>query len=353
MATKFDCLATAIGSMPHTDPDEACDLVARYLQIPAWPQLPRRDPKENMYLQFFDTFLGLDMEAGGAGDKLSLTVDSNNQEKLARRLSELAKARQENDIEYGRFVTPDIAQGFDAFLKRGLKRDLGSPLAVKGQVTGPISLGLVATDPDRRPLIYDDNLAEPLAWHLRLKAAWQEHKLSRLSRNTIIFVDEPYMASLGSAFISLPEQRVRGLLEEVFRGITGLKGVHCCGNTDWSLLLDTSIDILSLDAYNYAQSLSLYPAEVKSFLERGGTIAWGIVPNEEEALKKEDEGELYDRLLEDAMAPFTRKGVRLEQLLKQSLITPSCGLAALSPEAASRALELLATLSQRLRERYI
>jgi hypothetical protein len=339
--------------MPHTDPDEACDLVARYLQIPAWPQLPRRDPRENMYLQFFDRFLGLDMEAWGSGDEASLIVDIGDQEKVIYGLSRLVKARQGNEIESGGFVTPDIAQGFDAFLKRGLEGNLGSPLAVKGQVIGPISLGLVATDPDRRPMVYDDNLAEPLAMHLRLKAAWQENELSRLSRNTIIFVDEPYLASLGSAFISLPEQRVRGLLEEVLGGITGLKGVHCCGNTDWSLLLDTSIDILSLDAYNYAQTLSLYPAEVKSFLERGGAIAWGIVPNEAEALENEDERELYDRLLEEAMAPLTRKGVRFEQLLKQSLITPSCGLAALSPEAASRALELLAKLSQRLRERYI
>ncbi len=349
MTTQFDCLATAIGSMPHTDPDEACGLVARYLQIPAWPQLPRRHPRENMYLQFFDNFLGLDMEAGGGGDESSLIVDIGDQEKVIYGLSRLVKARQGNEIEYGSFVTPDIARGLDAFLKT----DLGSPLAVKGQVIGPISLGLVVTDPDRRPIVYDDNLAEPLAMHLRLKAAWQENELRRLSRNTIIFVDEPYLASLGSAFISLPEQRVRGLLEEVLGGITGLKGVHCCGNTDWSLLLDTSIDILSLDAYNYAQTLSLYPAEVKAFLERGGAIAWGIVPNEEKALENEDERELYDRLLEEAMAPLTRKGVRFEQLLRQSLITPSCGLAALSPEAASRALELLAKLSQRLRERYI
>jgi methionine synthase II (cobalamin-independent) len=331
--------------MPHTDPDEACDLVARYLQIPAWPQLPRRDPKENMYLQFLDRFLGIDMEAWGSGDEASLIVDIGDQEKIIYGLSRLVKARQGNEIESGGFVTPDIAQGFDVFLKRGLEGKLDSPLAVKGQVIGPISLGLaVATDSDRRPMVYDDNLAEPLAMHLRLKAAWQENELSRLSRNTIIFVDEPYLASLGSAFISLPEQRVRDLLEEVLGGITGQKGVHCCGNTDWSLLLDTSIDILSLDAYNYAQTLSLYPAEVKSFLERGGAIAWGIVPNEAEALENEDE---------EAMAPLTRKGVRFEQLLKQSLITPSCGLAALSPEAASRALELLAKLSQRLRERYI
>ncbi len=74
MTTQFDCLATTIGSMPHTDPDEACGLVARYLQIPAWPQLPRRHPRENMYRQFFDRFLGLDMEAGGGGSTSEISM---------------------------------------------------------------------------------------------------------------------------------------------------------------------------------------------------------------------------------------------------------------------------------------
>ncbi|GAH14871.1 unnamed protein product, partial [marine sediment metagenome] len=53
------------------------------------------------------------------------------------------------------------------------------------------------------------------------------------------------------------------------------------------MLLSTKIDILSFDAYNYAQSLSLYPSEVKSFLDRKGNIAWGIVPNDELLLAKE------------------------------------------------------------------
>jgi methionine synthase II (cobalamin-independent) len=136
-------------------------------------------------------------------------------------------------------------------------------------------------------------------------------------------------------------------------GIKGLKGVHCCGNTDWSVLLGTSVDIVSFDAYNYAQSLSLYPSEVKSLLDRKGAIAWGIVPNDEPSLTKETAASLKDRL-EEAMAPFTRKGVPFRQLIGQGLLTPSCGLASLdTTEAAARALELLAELSQMIRKRYI
>ena len=111
------------------------------------------------------------------------------------------------------------------------------------------------------------------------------------------------------------------------------------------------IDILSFDAYNYADSLSTYADEVKSFLARGGTIAWGIVPNDEEALAKESLSSLYDRLGE-AMASFTRDGISFKQIISQGLLTPSCGLATLSKEAARQALELLAKLSDSVRKRW-
>ncbi|UCH51282.1 MAG: methionine synthase, partial [Chloroflexota bacterium] len=169
--------------------------------------------------------------------------------------------------------------------------------------------------------------------------------------HTVIFVDEPYLTSLGTAFTAVPNEQVTSLLEVVFSGIEGLNGVHCCGSTDWSLLLKSSTDILSFDAYNYADSLSCYPAEVKAFLERGGNIAWGIVPNIEEASVKESAASLYDRLGE-AMAPFTREGVPFKQLIAQGLLTPSCTLASMSREAASRTLKLLAELSATVRSKH-
>jgi methionine synthase II (cobalamin-independent) len=145
---------------------------------------------------------------------------------------------------------------------------------------------------------------------------------------------------------------VVSLLNEVFGGIEGLKGVHCCGNTDWSVILESDVDIISFDTYNYAQSLSLYPDAVRKLLDRGGAVAWGIVPNEEKTIAKETPASLKDRL-EEAMAPFTRKGVSFRQLLAQGLLTPSCGLASIgSEEAAVGALELLAGLSDKIRVKY-
>ncbi len=281
---EFGCLPTVIGSMPHTDPAEACSHITHYLKdIPAWPQLPNRSFLENMYAQFSQGFPGVVVKEN------SLYVDRSQD--LDKPLEQLYAAYLENDIDKYP-ISPEYAAGLHYFL------DLNnlSPKVVKGQVTGPITWGLTVTDDSRRAILYDDILGDAVARFLRLKAAWQEKKLSRISKNTIIFVDEPYMAAFGSISMALSKEKVIDLLEEVFSGISGLKGIHCCGNTDWPILLETSVDILSFDAYNYAQSLSLYPAEVAKFLERKGTIAWGIIPNDEESLAKESVASLKDRL---------------------------------------------------------
>ena len=335
---EFECLPTAIGSMPHTDSGEACSIVMKCLpDIPVWPQLPQRSPKENMIIQFSEGFPGVVID----GDKIHIEPSADFESKLEQIH---IGCEQDNASEYG--ISAEYAAGLHAFLSKAA----GSKI-VKGQVTGPITWGLRVASQDGLGILYDDTLAETVAKFLRLKAAWQENILREISPNTIIFVDEPYLVSLGSVFTPVPEEKVPALLEEVLRGIKGTKGLHCCGNTNWSVLLDTKIDILSFDAYNYASSLSTHSDKVKSFLGRGGSIAWGIVPNEEEALAKESLSSLRDRL-EEAMAPFTRDGVKFRQLIAQGLITPSCGLESLSLEAASQALELTSKLSQDLRSRY-
>ena len=331
--------ATAIGSMPNVDPQEACSLILANLpDIPAWPQLPKRAFTENMYAQFSEGFPGIVLE----DDRI--WIDRSRD--LSDSLEGLYADYLGGVVERGA-IGRDYADGLHLFLETAGRQN---PKAVKGQITGPISFGLTVTDQDRRPLLYDEVLADALAKHLRLKAAWQQQRLSELCPTTILSVDEPYLSSLGSAYVALPRDQVLTLLDEVLGGISGLKAIHCCGNTDWSVVLETGIDILSFDAYSYGESLTLYPTEVRSFLERGGVIAWGIVPNDEPSLARETEVSLLARLtgLMDLMAS---KDVSRGILWSRCLITPSCGLESVSAEGAARALELTAKVSAGFKQR--
>jgi hypothetical protein len=341
--TEFYCLPTIIGSMPHTDPKKACALITRYLKdIPAWPQLPRRSFLENMYVQYSEGFPGM------VNENNRIYVDTAKD--YTRALEMLYQAYLDNDA--GKYpLGRDYAAGFYAFLEQ----DKFSPAAVKGHVTGPLSWGMTVTDENKRSILYHEILGDAIPKFLKLKAMWQEKELKKVSRKTIIFVDEPYMASYGSSVaagvFSKPEKIIE-MINEVFEGISGLKGIHCCGNTDWSILLKTKMDILNFDAYAYAQSLSIYPEEVKKFIARGGCIAWGIVPQFSEPLSKETVASLKDRLGE-AMAPFTRNGLSVKDIIKHSLLMPCCGLLPLaSEEEAEKALELLTGLSVEMRRKY-
>lgn len=341
MTFKPDLLPMTVGSLPHPEVATAWDLILqRTPEIPAWPQLPRRAFHENMYVQYSERFPGVQLDE----DDQRIWVD--READLDPELEELYLAYLEETLDFGA-ISPNYAAGMAA-----LPADqVSNAQAIKGHVTGPISWGLVVVDKDRRPTLYDETLADAIARHLKLKAMWQEAQLRQVNPNTIIFIDEPYMSSFGSAYVAINREQVIELMEEVLSGIQGLKGVHCCGNTDWSILLDTSVDILSLDAYEYADNLALYPNEVRSFLDRGGIIAWGIVPNSPQ-VEKETVESLVERLLA-GMNAIANKGIPLEDLLQSSLITPACGLGTLTVPQAERGLELMAGVSAAMRATYL
>jgi hypothetical protein len=334
---KAELHSLAAGSLPHTDPAAACQLALEVLDIPTWPQLPRRSFLENMYVQFSERFPGVVI------NNERIYVD--REQDLDPALEQLYVAYLMDDLDHAA-VSVEYAAGLHHFLNL----DLGQPAILKGQITGPVSWGLMVTDENRRPILYDDVLAEAIGTHLRLKASWVEQELRKLSSQTIMFVDEPYMTSFGSAFVSLSRDQVVTLMEEVFAGIEGLKGVHCCGNTDWSLLLSTTVDILNLDAYEYAEALALYPDQVGAFLERGGIIAWGVIPASDQVYE-----ETIDSLLERfhvALHLLAGKGLHQDDLLSSALIMPSCGCGSLAVETAERVFKMTGELAQALQERY-
>ncbi len=223
----------------------------------------------------------------------------------------------------------------------------------KGQVTGPVSLGLSVTDQDRYAILYHDLLGDVVVKMLAMNARWQVRQLRAVRPQVLIFVDEPYLVSFGSAYVSLERDAVIAMLNEVFAAIHSegaLAGVHCCGNTDWSLLLDTSVDVLNLDAFGYLEALSLYPAELRAFLDRGGIIAWGIVPNNE-TIHNLSAGDLAERLWDGLRQLGERaaaRGVHIapEDLLERGLLTPSCGLGTASPEVADQVYATLTALKE-------
>lgn len=347
MPFKPQCLPTAVGSFPHPQPGEALELIFSNLaEIPVWPQLPTLGFRENMYVQYSENLprVVFDEARGGIHFDTSGDIHPSLERFLDRVVLEDVDA-------FG--ITARFAAGLHAFLER-LATDKPEGLHfVKGQITGPISFGLTITDQEKRAILYHPELYEAIVKGNVMTARWQVRKLAAVHPNVIVFIDEPYLSAFGSAFINVPREQVIGNLSEVAEGIHregAVAGVHCCGNTDWSILMETPIDIINFDAYSYFQGVTLYPYALAKFLDRGGVLAWGLVPVSE-AVLDESVDSLRSRF-EDGLSALSGKGIDRERLIERSLITPSCGMGGRSLEVAKRAMSLASGLSRSVREAY-
>jgi len=339
----FNFLSTHLGSVPHAAPGDLSARLIELLDIPAWTQHPRRSFKESMYSQYTPSLPAIVV------DELKEKVSVDTRGDISSALEDFYTSIIENDID-AFALQKDYAPGFFAMQDTINAHAPGWNKSgwIKGQVTGPISFGLTVTDQDLRASLYNEIFADVIIKNTAMNARWQVRQLRNTRENVLIFLDEPYLASFGSAFISLSREQVTAYLDEVFEAIHAegaIAGVHCCANTDWGLLLSTQMDVLNLDAFGFIQNLALYPVEIREFLDRGGSICWGLIPNNEKVLDETAQS-LAIRLRNGIQLVCERASARgvsikADEFTTRSLIAPACGLGSTSVDIADRVFNVL------------
>jgi hypothetical protein len=346
-------LATLIGSLPVADHREAFALIfAHTPDIPLWPQLPS-NPKEGMLSQFSEGMPGIIEEAGRT--YFDTETETFAEEMLAYFEQYLAALEDPSLLPDSPFaVSPDRAQGLFALKEAVAGKAVA---AVKGQMTGPFTLLTGLHDREGRAAYYEPTIRELVVKGLSLKAAWQVQVLAQSQAPVILFIDEPALAGLGSsAFLSVSLDELGQELNEIIgaaQAAGGLVGVHVCANTDWEFLLSTSLDIVSFDAYGFFDKLVACKEVLYGFLERGGIIAWGIVPTSEKEYIEQETAESLLARWEAQAAQLVNGSWDYQSLLRQTLITPSCGTGSLSLAHAKKVLALTRDLSKLLRDKYL
>ncbi len=327
-------LATAIGSLPHKDVDYAVRFVLESFKddIPFWPQMVNLGFKENMYAQFSEGLPNIKIDE----DKIFFDIKNGV----------VADDFFENIDNLDYFgISEEFGCGFHKMLEYLKPKGFNY---LKGQITGPITFGLKVTDQNLRPSIYNEELAQIITIHLSKKALWQINKLKDFCNHVIIFIDEPYLSSVGSAYVQVDRGFVVENLNFVINEIkasNALVGIHCCGNTDWSILLETNVDIINFDAYEYFGEFSLYLKELKGFLDRGGIIAYGLVPANNK-IEDETTDSLFKKL-KNEFEFLINSGLPEDKVLSQFILTPSCGLGSLKEELAENILQTTFEISKR------
>lgn len=338
MPIPGNLLTTAMAVMPHQNVDRAIEL-ALTLDIPFWPQLPRLNYYEDMYVQASEHFPGILLDL----DQKTLRFS------IDRFIVEL-----EDTLAH--FEEPeyfDISPTYSAVYHRFLNMDHSNRPAIRGQLEGPISFGFNVMDQDDRPILFNDTVRPFMFEFMARRVNVQLNRLKLLNVNAFMFIDEPGLQFLFSALSGYNDSAAKTDVEAFLSMIDRPRGIHLCGNPDWDFLLSMDMDILSLDIYTNGEVFSSYAESVKRFLNRGGVLVWGIVPTNVEPFSKESLDSLEIQL-ETRWAALQKKGIDRDFLLSRSLLSPAtcCLVNPDGEKTVEKAFEMITSLSARLREKY-
>jgi hypothetical protein len=316
--------ATSIGSLPGDDPRAAARLVlAAHPLLPAAPQLPHRSPAEQMLAQWATGIEGVTVAPADG----TIAVDPR---------------RLDPEAPVGTDLTRRQAGGLHAFLAATASRR--SP--IKLQLTGPVTLGLAlihAGAPPARAFAVAGRAipAKARALTALARAAAPDAPL-------VVFLDEPGLTAAGHPGFLLDAGGVTDLLSSSLAALApAMAGVHCCGSTDWQLVMEAGARILSMPADLAAADEA---TAIAAHLEAGGWVAWGAVPTT--GPLGADPDPLWRRLVA-LWCDLTRFGCDPALLRRQALVTPVCGLANHGPSQAALVLGLTAQLAQRVQDQAV
>lgn len=336
-------LATAVGSLPHGEPEEAVDFITSHLATaPHVPQLSRCDPREQMWIQFSENLPRFRADV----EKLSYGFDTSGDPtpEIEEFYTHYLEVTEGGNADYFA-VGPEYGRGIRAFLDR-LQRSGKKWPFLKVQVTGPLSFALTVTDEQKRPIFYHPVFRDIAVKAMGLKAVWLLEQAKAYADHVIVFFDEPSMSAYGSsAFLGVSMADVVESLDDVISLVVdrgGIPGVHCCGNTDWGLLMGTQARIINFDAVDFVETMAIYGRELSRFLEKGGVLAWGAVRNTE--LVESETAQDVVRRIRDGAALIRKSGVDGDALMERTIVTPACGCAGLTVEYAEKVYAILSEL---------
>ncbi len=354
MSFKPAFLSSAIGSMPFDDIDYAIDLSLSTLDAPIWPQLSHFGLNEQMEIQYSEGMprIVIDREKR----RMYFDTSGDYSEDLAAFYEAYLTAMDPDEGNgdcSALAISPEFSKGIYALESRLKSQNKKLPW-LKVQTTGPCSFALTIVDENKRAVYYNDEFRDVIVKALAMKCRWQIQKFRPFAENIICFIDEPILSAFGSStYVSVTREDVVALLNEVIEAVhadNAMAGIHCCGNTEWSILMDAGVDIVNFDAFSYGDTIAMYSDHVKKHLETGKILAWGVVPTS--VAIREQTVESLEIHFEKVMDNLAGKGIDKQLIMEQAIITPSCGTGSMAIADAKKVFEITDALSKRMKEKY-
>ena len=320
-------IPVSVGSLPYADARSAADAILDLTpELAAAPQLPQRSPFEGMLAQVAHGMPGVTVEPDGS----------------------LAVGRRFGPVDRGAPLDVDAWGGTLAFLEACHDRDRTAP--IKLQVTGPITFGLaLLTAGGNKAAKAFSVAAATVDARIRALVDLARHRVPKAP--IVLVLDEPWLVATDDPAFPVPLEQAIDLLSSALASATAagasVTGIHCCGPADWTLVLHAGPDLVSLPA---SPQLLQDAASLAVFLERGGWIAWGVVPTDRPLGTRSDP---HWRHLNEVWADLTRGGCDPVAIRTSALLTPTCGLALHRPSQVGEVMALVRSVADRVHDQAI
>ncbi len=326
--------ATAIGSMPGTDPLEAATVVVGELpDLPHLPELPGRG-------------LGTDL----IGRATALLVDiAVEVVPSGYRITAHPGADHRRGVDH-------LRRDLDA-IEQAVERAGTRPSLLKVQVTGPWTLASEVELPRGHRVLTDQgalrDVTESLAEGLRAHVA---EVRKRTGADVLVQLDEPALPAVLAGVLQTPSKLATvpavaepdardtlAALVDAARDATGRPViVHCCASRPpVALIRDAGADAIALDATLLEGTPAVLTDQLGEVFDDGCVLFLGLVPSTAPGTPP-----TLERLARPALDLVDRLGFDRSLLAERAVPTPTCGLAGASAEWARRALALARDLGK-------
>lgn len=326
--------ATAIGSMPGTDPFEAATIVVGELpDLPHLPELPGRG-------------LGTDLLGRGAALLVDIAVELVPS---GYRIT----GRPGADHRQG---TDQLRRDLDA-LEQAVERAGTRPSLVKVQVAGPWTLTSELELPRGHRVLTDPgalrDVTESLAEGVRGHVA---EVRKRTGADVVVQLDEPSLPAVLAGVLPTPSKLgtvpavaepdardTLAFLVDAARDATGQPViVHCCApRPPVALIREAGADAIALDATLLEGTPAVLTDQLGEVFDGGCVLFLGLVPATEPPSPR-----TLEQLARPALDLVDRLGFPRSLLAERAVPTPTCGLAGASAAWARRALALARDLGK-------
>jgi len=335
-----------LGSLPYETIDTACRMLAKiYEKMPYLPLLPKIDKDDTIVNRTFGNIPGVRI----LDKKVSLVITSNN---YKNNLSKLEKAFNHPELEnlnYFEMKAPFLEKYFQLINKF-------KPKNAVINILGPFTVSQMLMNAAEEQMLIDKTYRKLFIQAICVKALWAIKKIKSINPTTtpIIILEEPLYSKLGDIKRENEDISIELVTSMFSRVIEKLKengaivGIQCLEKCDWKIPINAGADIISFDAYNNPNNLSIIPEQIIEFIERGGKINWGIVPIINEAIVKSlNIDDITSRLFK-TMELLIISGVPADYVYNSALVSVQGNLQHLPLIFAEKSIILAEQLSKRL-----